>query len=129
MMMDVQTFTTPSGDEMVILPRAEYDALIEAAADAAEDAADARIYDERKAALTAGADEVVPAEVSAFITKGDSLLKAVRKWRGKSQVETAELVGIAQSYLSALENGDRNMTADLAQKFATAFDVPVKWIE
>lgn len=128
-MREVQTFTTPSGDEMVILSRQEYDDLIEALADAAEDAADVRIYDERKAALAAGADEVLPAEVSALITKGDSLLKAVRKWRGKNQVETAELVGIAQSYLSALENGDRNMTAELAQKFATAFDVPVKWIE
>ncbi len=45
---------TPGGEEMVILPRAEYDALADLAADAEEDAADAAIYAERMAALKRG---------------------------------------------------------------------------
>ncbi len=36
---------------------------------------------------------------------GDSLLKALRKWRGKTQVDLASSAGIAQSYISDLESG------------------------
>ena len=128
-MREIQTFTSPSGDEMVIISRAEYDALIEAAADAAEDAADAEIYAERKAALERGDDAALPAEVSAEVLKGASVLKAIRKWRGKNQTEIAEAVGIAQSYLSALESGSRRLTGDLVPKFADALGVPGVWIE
>lgn len=125
----LQVFKTPSGDEMVILTKTEYDALIEAAADAAEDAADAAIYQQRKADLDSGFDTVLPAEVSMAILRGDSRLKAIRKWRSKSQVEISEAVGIAQSYLSAIEAGDRRLTSDLVPKFAAALDVPALWIE
>ncbi|WP_421758793.1 helix-turn-helix domain-containing protein [Devosia sp.] len=123
-----QTFIAPGGEEMVILTRAEYDALCDLAADAEEDAADASVYAVRKAALERGDDTVLPAEVSAAIHRGASRLKAIRKWRGKSQVEVAEALGIAQSYLSALEGGDRRMTEDLVDKFATEFDVPKAWV-
>lgn len=127
-MPNIQTFKTPSGDEMVILTRADYDALIDAAADAAEDAADAAIYAQRRAALLAGDDAVLPAEISAAIHKGASRLNAIRKWRGLGQVELAEAVGIAQGHLSDLENGRRNITADLVQRLADKLDVPALWL-
>ena len=123
-----QTFTAPGGEEMVILTRAEYDALIELAADAEEDAADAAIFAERMEALSNGEDSVLPVEVSVEISRGASRLKAIRKWRGKSQVEIAEAVGIAQSYLSSLESGARKMTDDLIDRFASALDVPKAWV-
>ncbi|KQU92849.1 helix-turn-helix transcriptional regulator [Devosia sp. Root105] len=126
--INLQTFTAPGGEEMVILTRAEYDALVDLASDAEEDAADAAIYAERKAALERGDDSILPVEVSAEIGRGASRLKAIRKWRGKSQVEIAEAVGIAQSYLSSLETGTRAMTDDLADRFAVALDVPKEWV-
>jgi hypothetical protein len=52
------------------------------ASEAEEDAADIATYDACKAALDAGLDEALPAEVSASILRGDSLLKALRKWKG-----------------------------------------------
>jgi len=45
--MSAHVFVTPKGDEMVILPKAEYEALLEAA----EDAADVAAYDAAKADL------------------------------------------------------------------------------
>ena len=54
--MKPQTLTSPSGDELVVLPRAEYEALIEAAQANDEEADDLAIYDARKADLAAGAD-------------------------------------------------------------------------
>ena len=50
-------FTTPKGDEMVVLPKADYDALLAAAhviAEANEDAADVAAYDAAMAYLAAG---------------------------------------------------------------------------
>jgi DNA-binding transcriptional regulator YiaG len=127
-MAEIQTFVSPSGDEMVILTRAEYDALVEAAAEVAEDAADAAIYAQRKAALARGDDQVLPAEVSAEIHRGASRLRAIRLWRRLNQTELAVRTGIGQSYLSALEAGTRRLSDELAEKFAAALDVPASWV-
>jgi len=45
--MNVQFFTTPQGEDMVLLPRADYEALLARAA-ATEDEADIALYDARK---------------------------------------------------------------------------------
>lgn len=110
-----------------MLSKAEYDALLEAAAEAAEDVDDAALYAQRKAALRP--EDIFPAPLSALILKGDSRLRAIRKWRGMGQVELAQAAGIAQSYLSALETGDRKLTAELAERMASALSVPITWIE
>jgi hypothetical protein len=49
-----QIIRTPGGEELVVLPRAEYEALIERADHDAEDAEDVAIDDARKAELVAG---------------------------------------------------------------------------
>uniref|UniRef100_UPI001952E01C hypothetical protein n=1 Tax=Serratia marcescens TaxID=615 RepID=UPI001952E01C len=51
-----QRFVSPSGDEMVIIPRAEYDRLVALAVEAEEDAEDIATYDRAKTALAAGTD-------------------------------------------------------------------------
>jgi hypothetical protein len=53
------TFKTPSGDEMVVLPRTEYDRLL----DAAEMAADVAAFDAVKEAVARGEEEYIPADV------------------------------------------------------------------
>jgi PHD/YefM family antitoxin component YafN of YafNO toxin-antitoxin module len=53
-----QIIRTPSGEELVVLSRAEYEALLERADHAAEDADDVAIYDARKAELAAGGDGI-----------------------------------------------------------------------
>ncbi len=68
-MTEPQIIRSPGGEELVVLPRAEYEALLERADREDEDAADAAMYDARKASLIAG-DAVLPPEVSAAILSG-----------------------------------------------------------
>lgn len=122
-----QIIRTSSGEELVVLPRAEYEALLERADHDVEDADDVAIYDARKAELAAGGD-VLPLEVSAAILRGDSRLKAVRNWRGETQTHLEFITGIGQGYLSDLENGRRTGTGETIAKLAQALDVPVAWL-
>ncbi|MGA2492062.1 MAG: helix-turn-helix transcriptional regulator [Roseiarcus sp.] len=102
--MKPQTITTPAGDELVVLPRAEYDALLAVAA--------ARL----------------PPEVSAAMLRGDSLLKALRKWRDETQLHLAFKTNIAQGSLSDMESGRRKGTDETLEAIAKALDVPAEWL-
>jgi DNA-binding XRE family transcriptional regulator len=118
------------GAEMVLLTRAEFDAMVEALNEAEEDAADAEIYRVRKADLDAGFDVILPVEVSARCRKGESLLRAVRNWRGMTQAEVAEKTGFTQGYLSDLESGKREGTAQTLRMIAKALEIdPVMLVD
>ena len=122
-----QIIRTPGGEELVVLPRAEYEALLARADRDAEDADDVAIYDSRKAELAAGGG-VLPPEVSAAILRGESRLKAIRNWRGQTQLHLTSVTGISQGYLSDLESGRRTGTPETVAKLAQALDVPVEWL-
>ncbi len=122
-----QIIKTPSGEELVVLPKAEYESLVRAAEEAAEDAADTAIYDARKAELAA--EPPLPAELGMAIIRGESRLRALRKWRGLTQSKLAERVAITQGFLSDLESRRRMASAETAAKLASALDVPLVWID
>ena len=122
-----QMIRTPSGDELVVLPRAEYEALLLRADSVDEDEDDVALYDARKAELAAGG-VVLPPEISAAILRGDSRLKAIRNWRGETQLHLNSKIGIGQGYLSDLESGRRTGTPETIAKLAQALDVPVEWL-
>ncbi|MGA8586957.1 MAG: helix-turn-helix transcriptional regulator [Roseiarcus sp.] len=126
-MRSPQIIRTPDGEELVVLPRADYEALVERADHEAEDAEDVAIYDARKAELAAGGG-ILPPQVSAAILRGDSRLKAIRNWRGETQLHLTFKTGIAQGYLSDLENGRRRGTSDTIAKLAQALNVPAEWL-
>jgi len=118
-----QIIRTPGGEELVVLPLADYEALL----DRADHDADIAIYEARKAELTAGG-VVLPPEVSAAILRGDSRLKAIRHWRDETQVHLSFKTNISQGYLSDLESGRRTGTPETVAKLAQALDVPVEWL-
>jgi Helix-turn-helix len=126
-MSEPQIIRTPSGEELVVLPRAEYEALLERADHEAEDVDDVAIYDARKAELSAGG-VVLPPEVSAAILRGESRLKAIRNWRDETQLHLNFITGISQGYLSDLESGRRTGTPETITKLAQALNVPVEWL-
>ena len=126
-MSEPQIIRTPGGEELVVLSRAHYEALLERAAQQAEDAEDVAIYDARKAQLAAGGT-VLPPEVSAAVLRGDNRLKAIRNWRDMTQLYLQFKTGIGQGYLSDLENGRRTGTPETIAKLAHALDVPVEWL-
>jgi Helix-turn-helix len=122
-----QIITTPSGEELVVLPRADYEALLERADHDSEDAEDIAIYDARKAELAAGG-VVLPDAVSAAMLRGESRLKAIRKWRDLTQLHVSMRTDIGQGYLSDLESGRRTGPPETIAKLARVLDVPMEWL-
>lgn len=126
--MNPQIIKSPSGEELVVLTRAEYDSLVAAAEPYDEDADDAAIFDERMAELETGRDARLPPEVSAAMLRGDSLLKALRNWRDVTQMQLAFKTGLGQGYISDLEAGRRNGTKETLTQIAKALDVDESWL-
>ena len=104
-----KTRTGTRAHELVVLPPAEYEALVERADREAVDAEDVPIYGARKAELAAGGF-VLPPEVSAAVLRGDP------QWREETQLHLSFKTGIAQGYLSDLETGRRSANRGLAQR-------------
>jgi len=125
-MDEPQFIKTPSGDDLVVLTRADYEELIRIAEEAAEDAADVAAYDAAKAA-SANA-KPVPPEVSRLVQKGETILKAIRIWRDIGQVKLADEIGSSQGFISDLESRRRKLTPEVAEKLAVALDVPLDWL-
>ena len=57
-------------------------------------------------------------------------LRELRKKKGMTQQETADVLKIAANYYSMIENGKRQpkMTIETAQKIAKIFEVPIEYI-
>jgi hypothetical protein len=127
-MADYQIIKSSSGEELVVLSRAEFDRLSALAAEAEEDAADVKAYDEAIAALGAGAEDILPADLTALILARKSRLAAVRKWRGLSQAQLASGAKLRQGYLSDIETGRRKGSPATMERLAGALDVPLRWI-
>ena len=126
-MPDPQIIRTTSGEELVVLTRAEYDALVKAA-ELDADAEDVAIFDARMADLQAGRDAVLPGDVSAAMLRGDTLLKALRRWRGMTQGELAEKTGLGQGYISDIESGRRRGPPHTLGTIAIALKVPIAYL-
>lgn len=122
-----QIIKTSTGEELVVIPKADYEALLHAAEEALEDAADVAIYDERKADLKT--EKVLPADVTMNVLRGSSRLKALRNWRKLTQAELAATIGVSQGFLSDLESNRRKPSEQTSAKLAKALDVPGEWIE
>jgi antitoxin component HigA of HigAB toxin-antitoxin module len=124
----LQTFMTPSGDELVVLTKGDYDRLVELARED-EDDEDAELIAIANARMSEEADrEHLPAEVSRLLLGGMGLLKALRQWRGVGQVKLAYDIGTSQGFISDLESGRRAMTAEVRSRLAAALDVPENWL-
>jgi DNA-binding XRE family transcriptional regulator len=113
---------------MVVIPKADYDAMVAALAETEEDAADVAAYDEAIASIEQDTKPFLPEAVTTAILAGDSLLKALRKWRGLSQTELATRIGIAQGYISDLEASRRHGAPDTIARIAETLDIPLAWL-
>ncbi|MCS0504310.1 helix-turn-helix domain-containing protein [Ancylobacter mangrovi] len=119
--MTTQIITTPAGDRLVVLPEADYEALVAAAEDAADIAA-VRRFKER---LASGEEELVPAAIVDRLVAGENAIRVWREHRGLSASSLAEKAGIAQAFLSQIETGKRDGTVTTLKKIADALSVTV----
>ena len=128
MAISPQFIRTESGDELVVLTRAEFDRLTAGLGEEAEEAADTALAAERLADLAQGRDMALPPEVSSRLLRGDSLLRALRKWRGMTQLELSCRVGLGQGYLSDIETGRRSGTRETLASIASVLEVEPSWL-
>jgi DNA-binding Xre family transcriptional regulator len=112
-------FKSPSGDEMVVLSRSEYDALVEAA----EMLADVAAYDRAKARIAVGEDEMIPAEFVYRMMDGESPLRVWREYRKLSAKDLAAQVGISTAYLSEMETGKKEGSLSVLKAIASVLAV------
>jgi DNA-binding XRE family transcriptional regulator len=125
----VQFITTPGGEELAVLSRADYERFAALAEETEEDIGTARVVDRALSQLERGEEIVLPAEVSDRIANGESPLRVVREWLDISQAELAVHAGFnSQSYISDLERGVRKGPVELWRKLAGYLKVPVDLI-
>jgi DNA-binding Xre family transcriptional regulator len=91
----------------------------------AEDAADSAAAEAFRRRLAAGEEELIPAEMVMRMVAGESPVRVWREHRGLTMAALAERAGIAQLYLSQIETGKRDGTAQTMKKLALALDVTV----
>lgn len=113
------------------MSRADYEALIldaGAASDLEDDADDVAIFDQRMSELDKDPSARLPAEVSAALVRGSTLIRALRDWRGMRQQDLASRTALAQGYLSDIERGRTQGSAEARDSIARALEVPTEWL-
>jgi DNA-binding XRE family transcriptional regulator len=124
MKQEIQIIERNGKPEWAVLPYEEYLKLIEQA----ELLEDIRDFDEINAAIECGEEELIPAEVVNAILDGKNPIKVWREYRGQTQQQLADRVGISKPYLSQLETGKRTGTTDVLASIAKALDVSLEQV-
>jgi hypothetical protein len=119
-MNKVQFIRTPAGEELAVMPRADYERLLEEA----EMQEDVRLYDEAMKARGAG-EELIPAEFVTRILAGESPVRVWREFRGLLPEELAAAAGIAPGRLADLEGRSKLEESEAIKALAGALGVDV----
>jgi DNA-binding XRE family transcriptional regulator len=115
-------FKSPGGEDLVILSRKEFDALT---AERDEDARDAARANRVLAELTAGNETLLTdAELSQLLA-AKTPLAFWRKHRGLTQQALSKLSGVAQGFLSEIENGGKTGDVQTIARIAKALGVSI----
>lgn len=113
----VQKIVTPGGETMVVVPEADYEALLDAA-----DIADAnRVLAE----IAAGRQEWVPSEIVDRLLDGENRVRVWRENRGLTAADLAAKAGISPAYLSELETGKKTGTVETLRKLADVLKLDI----
>ena len=75
-----------------------------------------------------GDEELIPAEVVNAVLDGKNPVKVWREYRGLTQQQLANLVGISKPYLSQIETGKRRGTTDVLSSITKALDVSLEQV-
>lgn len=116
--MSVQIIKRDGNPEWAVIPYKDYLRLIEEA----EMLQDIRDFDIAKEAIEQG-EELIPSEVTYAILDGENPIRVWRKYRGLTQQQLGEAVGISKPYLSQIESGKRTGTAEVLTAIANALNL------
>lgn len=119
--MRAQFITTPSGEELAILPAADFRAM-EAVMEDRVDAQAIAIFRER---LASGNEELIPSDVANRIIDGENKVRVWREYRDLTARDLAEKAEISPAYLSQIESGTRDGSFDTIKNIAAALAITV----
>jgi len=120
-----QFIRTEAGEELVVITRADFDALLARAGDpAAEDVMTARIVERTDQALASGQDVALPESVWEEIEGGANPLAVVRKHRGLTQAKLSAAADVSQGFLSELEGGAKQPSLAVLTRLSRVLQVP-----
>jgi DNA-binding Xre family transcriptional regulator len=111
--------------KIVLLRRADCEALLREA----EDAADAARMREVDARVDAGKDEYVPIEITKRLSAGEAPVRVWREHRGLSARALASRAGLSAAYLSQIETGKKPGSFEAMAKLARALAVDMEDLE
>ncbi len=127
--MHVQFIHTPKGEEMVVIPRKEYDFLLESL----QDRRDMREAKAVKARIRKGEDELIPVELVARLVKGDNPVRVWREYRSLTSEQLAKTSGLSRTYITQIETGRRIGTVSALKHIAAALNIQLddiaSWME
>ena len=110
-----QIITSPSGEELVVVSRRDY-----------EDLVDTAIARKAEASLASGREELLSAHETAALLAAPVPLAFWRKKRGQTQTQLAAAIGVSQNFLSDLERGKARGDVTLYAKLARYLDVSIE---
>ena len=113
---------TPAGEDIVLVPLAEYERLRELA----EDAYDSLIAERALAELANGDVELFSQADVAALLAAPSPVSFWRKRRGLTQAALSKTARISQAYLAQIEKGTRKGGVTLYQRLAAALQVDIE---
>jgi DNA-binding Xre family transcriptional regulator len=111
--------------DTVLLRRADYEALLREA----EDAADASRMRDAEARVGAGKDEYVPIEITKRLSAGEVPVRVWHEHRGLSARALAGRAGLSAAYLSQIETGKKPGSFEAMAKLARALRVDLGDLE
>lgn len=124
-----QVIVTEAGEELVVVPRREFDALLARLGDEqAEDRLAARMVEEHRRLRAVGAAVVLPEWLASAMIEGESALAAVRKKRGQSRADLSRMSGIGERRISAIEDGREDAATSELDVLSRALKVDPAWI-
>lgn len=121
-----QVIVTEAGEELVVLTRRDYDALLAQLGDeAAEDRMTLRLVAESEAAIARGDDVALPEAVWQAIEAGGSPIQVIRQYRNIDLPDLAANIGMSVEALSDIESGAKVVEPQALKAIAGALAVPV----
>lgn len=116
-MNDAQIIRT-TGEDLVVLSRRDYDALLARAGDeAAEDRMTVRILEDQRGRTA------LPLAYMDRILDGEPAVAVLLDYHGMTQVELVRRTGLSQPYVSKLVRGLVGAGKESLKKLCAAFDV------
>jgi DNA-binding XRE family transcriptional regulator len=114
-----QIIRTETGEELVVLQRRDYDALLASIGDeAAEDAMSLRLIAERRG------DFALPALGWEAIEAGENPIVVLRRFRSMTQAELAAAAKVDESLIASLEQDHRLAPPETLEAIAQALQAP-----